>query len=79
MTSIIASLFRHVRGQPRDRLVGKFVENDHEKVDRLLELHFKYSNKVKGGRRERNWYMLYVYRSFNWSRDHNHIHCLSDR
>ena len=79
VTSIIASLFRHVRGQPRDRLVGKFVENDHEKVDRLLELHFKYSNKVKGGRRERNWYMLYVSRSFDWSRDHSHIHCLSNR
>ena len=46
VTSIIASLFRHVSGGGRDRLVSKFVENDHEKVDRLLELHLKYKNKV---------------------------------
>ena len=46
VTSIIASLFRHVGGGGRDRLVSKFVENDHEKVDRLLELHLKYKNKV---------------------------------
>lgn len=25
----------------------KFTENDHEKVDRLLELHFKYLDKVE--------------------------------
>ncbi|XP_003386785.1 PREDICTED: beta-catenin-like protein 1 [Amphimedon queenslandica] len=47
VTSIIASLFRHVSGGGRDRLVSKFVENDHEKVDRLLELHLKYKNKIR--------------------------------
>lgn len=27
--------------------MSKFTENDHEKVDRLLELHFKYLDKVE--------------------------------
>ena len=44
--SIMASLFRNISGTARDRLVSKFLENDHEKVDRLLELHFKYLSKV---------------------------------
>ena len=44
--SIIASLFRNVQGPPRERLITKFIENDHEKVDRLLELHMKYLVKV---------------------------------
>lgn len=35
------------RGSQRQRLVSKFTENDHEKVDRLLELHFKYLEKVE--------------------------------
>lgn len=45
--SIIASLLRHCRGTQRQRLMNKFIENDHEKVDRLLELHFKYLDKVE--------------------------------
>ncbi|XP_065203764.1 beta-catenin-like protein 1 [Planococcus citri] len=45
--SIIASLLRHCRGTQRQRLMNKFTENDHEKVDRLLELHFKYLDKVE--------------------------------
>jgi len=27
--------------------VQKFVENDHLKVDRLMELHIKYHNKIQ--------------------------------
>ena len=27
--------------------LAKFTENDHEKVDRLLELHIKYYRKVE--------------------------------
>ena len=46
VSSIIASLFRNVQGAFRDRLVGKFLENDCEKVDRLMELHFKYKRRV---------------------------------
>ena len=45
--SIVVSLFKHVQGAQYDRLVNKFVENDFEKVDRLMELHFKYQRKVK--------------------------------
>uniref|UniRef100_A0A069DVH7 Beta-catenin-like protein 1 n=1 Tax=Panstrongylus megistus TaxID=65343 RepID=A0A069DVH7_9HEMI len=44
--SIIASMLRNCRGTQRSRLLSKFSENDHEKVDRLLELHFKYMEKV---------------------------------
>jgi len=45
--SIIASMLRNCRGPQRQRLLSKFTENDHEKVDRLLELHFKYLEKVE--------------------------------
>ena len=46
MISIITSLLRNCRPNQRTRLINKFTENDHEKVDRLLELHFKYLEKV---------------------------------
>ena len=46
VTSIIASLFKNVQGPLRDRLISKFLENDHEKVDRLMEIHFKYRRRV---------------------------------
>ena len=52
---ILASLFRNIKagndenvrngggsGGMKDRLLCKFVENDHEKVDRLVELHCEY-------------------------------------
>jgi len=44
--SIVASLLKNCDGPQRLRLLNKFVENDHEKVDRLMELHFKYLEKV---------------------------------
>lgn len=47
VSSIIASMLRNCRGSQRQRLVSKFTENDHEKVDRLMELHFKYLEKVE--------------------------------
>ncbi|XP_039296273.1 beta-catenin-like protein 1 [Nilaparvata lugens] len=47
VVSIIASMLRSCRGTQRQRLLSKFTENDHEKVDRLLELHFKYLDKVE--------------------------------
>lgn len=40
-------MLKHCRGAQRARLVAKFTENDHEKVDRLMELHFKYHDKVR--------------------------------
>ena len=45
--SIVASLLKNCDGAQRQRLLNKFVENDHEKVDRLMELHFKYLDKVR--------------------------------
>uniref|UniRef100_A0A6M2DJ01 Beta-catenin-like protein 1 n=1 Tax=Xenopsylla cheopis TaxID=163159 RepID=A0A6M2DJ01_XENCH len=47
VVSIISSMLRNCRGSQRQRLLSKFTENDHEKVDRLLELHFKYLDKVE--------------------------------
>lgn len=45
--SVTLSLLKHCRGSQRSRLLTKFTENDHEKVDRLMELHFKYFDKVQ--------------------------------
>ncbi|CAN4083705.1 unnamed protein product [Withania somnifera] len=36
-----------LRGSRRDRLLSKFVENEYEKIDRLMELYMRYSNRVK--------------------------------
>ncbi|KAF4521843.1 hypothetical protein B566_EDAN003717 [Ephemera danica] len=47
VVSIIANMLRNCRGPQRQRLLSKFAENDHEKVDRLMELHFKYLEKVE--------------------------------
>uniref|UniRef100_A0A8D8S450 Beta-catenin-like protein 1 n=1 Tax=Cacopsylla melanoneura TaxID=428564 RepID=A0A8D8S450_9HEMI len=49
VVSIIANMLRNCSGPQRQRLLSKFTENDHEKVDRLLELHFKYLDKVRPG------------------------------
>ncbi|XP_063393704.1 beta-catenin-like protein 1 [Cydia fagiglandana] len=46
VVSIISSMLRNCQGSQRQRLLAKFTENDYEKVDRLLELHFKYMDKV---------------------------------
>ncbi|XP_053573940.1 beta-catenin-like protein 1 isoform X2 [Bombina bombina] len=45
--SILASLLRNLKGQQRTRLLSKFTENDCEKVDRVLELYFKYLDAVR--------------------------------
>ena len=47
VVSVIASLIRNCDGQQRQRLLNKFIENDHEKVERLMELHFHYLEKVQ--------------------------------
>lgn len=44
--SIIASMLKNCNETNKQRVVFKFIENDHEKVDRLLELYFKYAEKV---------------------------------
>lgn len=45
--SVIGSLLRNCKGTQRQRLLSKFSENDFEKIDRLLELHLKYLDKVE--------------------------------
>ncbi|UYV80349.1 CTNNBL1, partial [Cordylochernes scorpioides] len=50
--SIISSMLKACKGTQRQRLLNKFTENDHEKVDRLMELHFKYLEKVQAVDRE---------------------------
>ena len=52
VSSIMQSLFKNTQGTHRERLVAKFVENDHEKVERLMELHFKYQRKVRAADRQ---------------------------
>ena len=46
VVAIVASLLKNCRGSQRQRLLTKFTESDHEKVERLMELHFKYCDKV---------------------------------
>ncbi|CAI0548340.1 unnamed protein product, partial [Linum tenue] len=36
-----------LRGTRRERLLSKFVENECEKIDRLMELYIRYSDRVK--------------------------------
>ena len=45
--SIICNLLKNCKGQQRQRVLSKFTENDYEKVDRLMELHFKYLEKIE--------------------------------
>ena len=40
-------MIRNCQGSQLQRLLNKFSENDHEKIDRLMELHFKYMKKVQ--------------------------------
>uniref|UniRef100_A0A182P2K2 Beta-catenin-like protein 1 N-terminal domain-containing protein n=1 Tax=Anopheles epiroticus TaxID=199890 RepID=A0A182P2K2_9DIPT len=52
IVSIIASMLRNCKGSQRQRLLSKFTENDFEKVERLMELHRKYLEKVESMDRE---------------------------
>eukprot|EP00249_Psilotum_nudum_P019647 c27357_g1_i1 orf=282-1895(-) len=53
--SIIASLFGGlIRGSRRERLVNKFVENEFEKIDRLLEFYMRYRDRVNAERMRQN-------------------------
>ncbi|KAK9196862.1 hypothetical protein WN943_004995 [Citrus x changshan-huyou] len=62
LVSLIASLFGKqasetpqafsfrggiLRGSRRERLLSKFVENECEKIDRLMELYMRYSDRVR--------------------------------
>eukprot|EP00884_Botryococcus_braunii_P022430 jgi/Botrbrau1/8871/Bobra.50_2s0027.1 len=46
--SLISSLFQGLaRGSRRDRLAAKFVENEYEKCDRLMEIYSRYTRRVE--------------------------------
>ena len=47
IVSIIASLLKNCDETNKQRVIFKFMENDHEKVDRLFELYFKYVEQVE--------------------------------
>lgn len=47
IVSILSSIVKVGSSTQKQRVLNKFVENDHEKVERLLELHFKYLEKVR--------------------------------
>jgi hypothetical protein len=46
VVSLIYSLLLALSGERRARVICKFVENDNEKVDRLIELRQKYRQRV---------------------------------
>ncbi|XP_058059236.1 beta-catenin-like protein 1 [Anopheles bellator] len=52
IVSIIASMLHNCKGSQRQRLLAKFTENDYEKIERLMELHRKYLEKVEALDRE---------------------------
>eukprot|EP00897_Mesotaenium_endlicherianum_P007045 jgi/Mesen1/6369/ME000329S05538 len=50
--SIIASLFEGLqKGTRRERLLSKFTEEEHEKVDRIMEFYLRYAGRVEGEER----------------------------
>ena len=40
---------RNLSTKNRERLVNKFIEVDYAKTDRLLEMHFKYMDRMDEG------------------------------
>jgi len=46
VTSIIQSLCRYCTGTPVARVLNKFVENQFEKLERLLEMHEEYNRAI---------------------------------
>ncbi|ETN75338.1 Eukaryotic hypothetical protein [Necator americanus] len=44
--AILASLFRSCGDEARQRMMSKFVEHEHEKIDRAIELFIKYREKL---------------------------------
>lgn len=47
IVSIIASLLKNCSGNSKQRVILKFTEADYEKIDRLMELYYKYTEEVK--------------------------------
>lgn len=49
----IASLLKNCSEQNRTRIMTKFTEQDHMKIDRLIELHFRYQERVQRFEKEK--------------------------
>lgn len=48
VVSVVSSLMQGLaRGSRRDRVAAKFVENEFEKCDRLMELYTRYERRVR--------------------------------
>ncbi|BAM40143.1 uncharacterized protein TOT_020001057 [Theileria orientalis strain Shintoku] len=47
VVSVLNSLCSHCNGEELSRVVNKFVENKHEKLERIVELHKKYTQRSK--------------------------------
>lgn len=48
VVSIISSLLHNLaRGSRRDRVCAKFVENEFEKCDHIMELYTRYDGRVR--------------------------------
>lgn len=54
VTSIVQSLCRYCTGTPVARVLNKFVENNFEKLERLLEMHEEYHRSVQEADQERD-------------------------
>jgi len=54
VTSIIQSLCRYCTGTPMARVLNKFMENNFEKLERLLEMHDEYVRAVRVADAARN-------------------------
>ena len=46
VVAVVASLLKNCKGSQKQRILSKFIEADHEKVERLMELHFKYMDRL---------------------------------
>ena len=46
VVAVVASLLKNCKGSQKQRILTKFTEADHEKVERLMELHFKYMDRL---------------------------------
>lgn len=44
--SIVLALLKYCKPENKKRIVNKFIEKDYEKTERLVELHFKYAEKL---------------------------------
>jgi len=47
VVSILGSLLRNCSSSQRQRVLLKFTESDFEKIDRLMELHFAFHDRIK--------------------------------